>query len=58
MLVIQYEVDCKNALNLKPANLTFLLPTMFHWINETMNHSDEVWRWVNQKYGMSRIIQK
>ena len=38
--------------------LTSLLPTMLGWIDETMNESDALWRWVHQKYEMSQIIQK
>ena len=38
--------------------LMLLFPTMFDWIIETMYLSDEVWKWVYQKYGMSQILQK
>ena len=31
---------------------------MFYQIKETINDSDEVWRWAHQKYGISRIIRK
>ena len=38
--------------------LTLLLQIMFYWVENKMNESDEVWRWVHQKYEMSWIIQK
>ena len=46
------------AINKGTAGITLLLLTMFYWINKRINESDEVWRWVNLKYGMSWIIQK
>ena len=49
-----YEIFIKS----KQTNaLTLLLPTIITLIKETMNYSDEVWRWMHQKYGMSRIIR-
>ena len=42
----------------KTAALTLLLPTMFDWIDKTMNERYEVWRQAHQKYRMSIIIQK
>ena len=38
--------------------LTLLLPIMFDGINKTVNESDEVWRLLHRKYGMSRIVRK
>ena len=35
-----------------------LLLTVFDWINKMMNESDEVWKWVHQKYVIGLIIQK
>ena len=35
-----------------------MLPQMFYFVDKTMNDSDEVWRWVHQKYVMSPIISK
>ena len=58
MLVIQYEGECENYIKLKTSSLTLLLPIMLNRINKTMNDSDEVLRWVHQKYGMSQIIRK
>ena len=37
--------------------LNFLLPIIFDWIYATIGLSDEVWRWLNPKYKMSRIVQ-
>ena len=34
-----------------------MLLTMFELIYETMNQSDEVWRWVHQKYAMIQIVK-
>ena len=42
----------------KKMALTSLLTTIFYWINETMNVSNEVWMWVHWKYVMSQIIKK
>ena len=56
MLVMQYEGECKHCIQLKKSALTLLLMEMFDGIDETMNESDELLRWVLQKYGMSRII--
>ena len=48
-----------NCVKSKQANTLYLLFTMvFDSIAETMNESDEVWRWVHQNYGMSKIIKK
>ena len=33
-----------------------MLPTIFDWTDERMNESDEVWKWVYQKYAMSQIV--
>ena len=38
--------------------LAFRLPNMFDGIDTAMNNRGELWRWVNQKYGMGRIIWK
>ena len=57
MLVIQYEGEYENFLQLKTSALTLLLKTMFCGINETMNYSYEVWRWLHQKYVMIQIVQ-
>ena len=35
-----------------------ILPMKFYWINEPMNESDELWRRVHQKYGISWIIRR
>ena len=43
--------------NTKIAAFTFLFSTMFDWIKEMINESDEVWRWLHWKYGMSQIVQ-
>ena len=42
----------------KTTALTLLLPIVFDLINNTMNDSDAVWRWVHWKYVMSQIIPK
>ena len=42
----------------KTNELTSLLLTMFDWINEAINVSDEVWIWVHQKCWMSQIVRK
>ena len=47
----------KGQQELKTAH-TLLLLMMFGWIEKTMNEGDEVCVWVNQKYGMNRMIQK
>ena len=67
IIVMKYEGECiknmewvesyENFIQQKTAALTFLLPTIFFWIDKIMNDSDEVWRWLHEKYGMSRIIQ-
>ena len=68
MWVMKYEFDCIKNMELvesyekkfqskQTTSLNFLLPVMFDWIGKTMNESDEVWRWLHQKYGMSQIIQ-
>ena len=41
---------------IKTADLTLLLRTIFDWTNEIMNDKYALWRWVHQKYGMSRIM--
>ena len=69
MIVMKYEGECirnmdwvksyKNFVRSeKTTDITLLLPTIFYWINETMNEIDEVWRWMYWKYGMSPIVQK
>ena len=59
-LEICNESNCTEiCLKLEQAtSLTLLFPTIFDWINKTMDVSDEVWRWVFQNYGMSQIVQK
>ena len=37
--------------------LTLILSLMFDWMEETINDSDEVCRWVHQKYGVSQIVK-
>ena len=67
--VIQYEGECiKNMEWVKPYEnyiqsktitaITLLLPTIFNWIDKTMNDIDALWRWVHLKHVMSLIIQK
>ena len=34
-----------------------MLPTIFGWIDETMNESDEVWMLLRIKYVMSKIVK-
>ena len=68
MRVMKYEGDCikkyvmsrivQNYIGSKKKTaLTLLLPIMFDWIDNAMNDSDEVWRYVHQRYVMSQIIQ-
>ena len=45
-------------LNSIKAALTFLLLTIFDWIDETMSERDEVWRRVHQNYVMIGILRK
>ena len=52
------SIHTKIEFNRGKISLTLILPTMFHWNEKTMNKSDEVWRWVHQKYLISRIIKK
>ena len=35
-----------------------MLPTIFNSIDKAMNDSDEIRRWVHQKYGMSLILRR
>ena len=60
MLVMNYKFECiKNmeyAESLK--NCIQSGKTNALTLKKTMNEIDEVWMWVYQKYGMSRIIQK
>ena len=66
MWVMKYEVECikniewvklyKNYMKSKQTNAFILLfPKMVDWINETMNGSDELWRWVHWNYEMSIV---
>ena len=66
---MKYECECikdmelvksyKNCIQSKQTTaFTSLFLAMFDWINKTMNESDEVWRWLHQKYVMVRIVWK
>ena len=52
------QIVYKNIQSILTTALTFLLPMIFYWIDKTLNESDEVCGWVNEKHGMSWIIQK
>ena len=58
MFVIQYEGEWKKYNQSGYFYyLTFLLLIMPNLIYKKMSVSDEVWRWVHWKYGMSQIVQ-
>ena len=68
MRVIKYECECikthvmssiiQKFHSMKTTALILLLLIMFGWIDKTMMESDELWMRVDQKYEMSRIVQK
>ena len=52
------KVVASKIWNESTTSLSLLLSLMFNWIDETMNGSDEVWRWVNPQYGINWIVIK
>ena len=68
MRVMKYEAECIENMEwvesyetyiwFKKTALTLMLPIVFDLIDETMNKSGEVWRWVHQRYSMSPIVKQ
>ena len=69
MILMMYEGECIKNVELvklykhyiqleKITARTLLLLMLLYWIYVTMNDSDEVWRWVHQKYVIIPIVQK
>ena len=69
LIVMKYNSECIktvewfksyiNCIGLKQTSaLNLILLTMFYLIDETMNDSDEVWKWVNQNYGICLVVRK
>ena len=55
---MEWVKSYKNCIQSKETTApTLLFPILADLIDETIIVSDEVWMWVHQKYGMSRILK-